>query len=113
MNINCPSLNGRSTVKYSIDVSGSDTKISIRETTGAANTNGNWVKLSDIKAILDREKSFSSTVLYPLLTRNNAGFIMAVLLNEGVIEKEGKRYKLTGTEIGIPERKIPVPERAA
>jgi len=50
--------------------------------------NISWVKLSDIKAILDREKSFSSTVLYTLLTRNNAGFVMAVLLSEGIIEKE-------------------------
>jgi len=113
MNISCLSLDERSTVKYSIDVSGLDTKISIRETTGAANTNGNWVKLSDIKAILDGQKSFSSTVLYTLLTRNNAGFIMAVLLNEGVIERCKKRYRLTGTEIVIQERKIPVPKRAA
>jgi len=90
----CSSLNRRSKVRYCIDVSEGETYISIIGTSGNANTTEDRVVLSEIERNLYYKKNFVSTDLYTLLPRNNAGFVVAVLLNEGIIEKDGKRYKL-------------------
>ena len=86
----CPSLSGRSTLTYQIGSNEKDEiQISILGNTGSGIFNKAPVPLKDIEAILNTDQPITSGTLSSLLegkSSNTAGFLLAVLLHEGLLK---------------------------
>ena len=87
----CPSLSGRSTLTYHV---GCDKAKAIHfrvwANTAAGMFSANWVTMAEVSKLLSKPEKFTSGALQPLFestSRNNAGFTLALLQGEGLIEK--------------------------
>ena len=99
----CPSLSGQSTLTYQIGLEG-DKKVflSLTGNTGKGIFNRDWFDIEEIYSLLaSQKKPVTSGSLHGLLenrSSNSAGFILAILLKEGIlkISPGNKHYNLVG-----------------
>jgi hypothetical protein len=86
----CLSLSGRSTLSYQIACNDKDEIfLSIKDNTGSGIFNKAPVPLKDIESILNTDQPITSGTLTSLLegkSSNTAGFMLAVLLQEGMVK---------------------------
>jgi hypothetical protein len=87
----CPSLSGRSELTYHV---GCDKTKAIHfrvwTNTAAGMFSTTWVTMAEVSKLLSKPEKFTSVALQPLFeatSRNNAGFTLALLQGEGLIEK--------------------------
>jgi hypothetical protein len=91
----CFSLRGTSTLTYDVGV---DTEhqiyIRITKNSGSGTFDGRWISVTELCNAIDANKDrFASTVWKPLFRKkdnNTAGFLMAVLRAEGIVETAAK-----------------------
>jgi hypothetical protein len=99
----CPSLSGKSTLTYQIG-SNSDNEVYIALTgnTGKGIFTPGWIALEEIDSLLASQKkpitSGSLLGLFEGRSSNSAGFILAILLNEGLLKVSpgNRHYDLVG-----------------
>ena len=92
----CKSSSGQSTLTYNIGKVGSDTQFQIEANTGTGFFSKEWISLKDIQEAITKDKPFTSTVLYPLFqgkSINTPAFMLAVLLNEGLVKRSKRCYE--------------------
>jgi hypothetical protein len=91
------SLSNRSTLGYAIGCDESDAiHFSLRSNTAAGMFSKNWIAYSDIADALLRADKITSSKLLPLYantSRNNAGFMLAVLLGERLVYPSERSYQ--------------------
>jgi hypothetical protein len=93
----CHSVSGRSFLSYEVgtDQAGS-TWVRVVKNTGKGFFKPNWIELSAVHKLLEGSDSFTRAKLLPLFigtSINGAGFLMAVLRAEGLIElSNGARH---------------------
>lgn len=92
------SLSNRSTLGYAIGCDDSNAIfISLRANSAAGMFSKNWIAYVDIAdALMQADRITSSTLmpLYESTSRNNAGFMLAVLLGEGLVCPFDRYYVL-------------------
>ena len=91
----CPSLSGKSKLTYEIGA-GADSNICVRVTknTGAGMFSKTWVALDQVHRLVN-DKPITSTTLAPLFqggSANSAGFLLAVMKQEGLVQAVGRAY---------------------
>ena len=99
----CPSLSGKSTLTCQIGLEG-DKKVclSLTGNTGKGIFNRDWFDIEEISSLLaSQKKPVTSGSLHGLFenrSSNSAGFILAVLLKEGIlkISPGNRHYNLVG-----------------
>ncbi|MFH1218150.1 MAG: hypothetical protein V1706_16775 [Pseudomonadota bacterium] len=97
-NGSCPSLSGRSTLTYNIGCMGGEIYLRIVGNTEKGIFNKDWIPLAQLDPLLASvEKPITSGLLKAMFngkSANSAGFVMAVLLNEGLmkISKDNLRH---------------------
>ena len=91
------SLSNRSTLGYAIGCDDSNAiHFSLRSNTAAGMFSKNWIPYSDIADALLRADNITSNTLLPLYantSRNNAGFMLAVLLGERLVYPSDRCYQ--------------------
>ena len=92
----CPSLSGKSKLTYEIGA-GSASEICVRVTknTGAGMFSKAWVALDQVHKLVN-DKPITSTTLAPLFkggSANSAGFLLAVMKHEGLVQASGRAYE--------------------
>ena len=91
------SLSNRSTLGYAIGCNDSDAiHFSLRSNTAAGMFSKNWIAYADIADALLRADKITSSTLLPLYantSRNNAGFMLAVLLGERLVYPADRSYQ--------------------
>jgi hypothetical protein len=91
-----PSLSNRSILGYAIGCDESNANfLSLRSNTGSGMLSKNWVAFLDIANALVHADRISSSTLSPLYegtSRNNSGFMLAVLLGEGLVCPLDRHY---------------------
>lgn len=91
------SLSNRSTLGYAIGCDDSGAVfLSLRSNTAAGMFNKNWVAFLDIaEALVNADKITSATLsqVYANTSNNNAGFMLAVLLAEGLVAPSERQYQ--------------------
>ena len=92
----CPSLSGKSKLTYEIG-SGSASEIAVRITnnTGGGMFGKAWVALNQVHRLVN-DKPITSTTLAPLFkggSANSAGFLLAVMKHEGLVQPSGRAYE--------------------
>lgn len=92
----CPKLQRADPLRYEIGLTDDD-KITLRVTEnnrfGGGSFSDQWFLLSEIERVLSRGV-FTSKALSPIVRggdNNNTGFVMAVLLQEGLVKKSKRR----------------------
>lgn len=100
---NCPSLSGLSTLTYNIGCKDDkEVYLCLADNTGQGIFNKGWVSLVQIESLLASKEPLTSGSLHGLFqgkSSNSAGFVLAVLLNEGLIKKSDdnlRHYERTG-----------------
>ncbi len=89
---NCPTVSGKSTLTYQVGCT-ADQVIHLRiyANTAAGFFSQEWVPWGTVEAALSHGGSpFTSMILKPLFqgqSQNNSGFLLAVLLQEGVVDR--------------------------
>jgi hypothetical protein len=82
------SLSNRSTLGYAIGCDGANAiYVSLQSNTAAGMFSKNWVAFAEMADLLLHADKITSSTLLPLYegtSRNNAGFMLAVLLGEGL-----------------------------
>lgn len=94
----CPSLSDKSTLTYHIGSLGSaDIQFRIHSNSGNGFFSKEWVPLANLLELINEtEKPFTWHVLHPLFrgkSVNTAGFLMAALMNEGLVRPLERRYE--------------------
>ena len=92
----CPSLSGKSKLTYEIGA-GSASEICVRVTknTGAGMFSKAWVALDQVHKLVN-DKPITSTTLAPLFkggSANSAGFLLAAMKHEGLVQAVGRAYE--------------------
>jgi hypothetical protein len=91
------SLSNRSTLGYAIGCDDSNAiYFSLRSNTAAGMFSKSWIPYADIADALLRADKITSATLLPLYTntsRNNAGFMLAVLLGERLVYPSDRYYQ--------------------
>ena len=92
----CPSLSGKSKLSYEIGA-GPDSGICMRITknSGAGMFGKGWVELERVHKLVN-DKPITSTTLAPLFkggSANSAGFLLAVMKQEGLVQASGRAYE--------------------
>jgi hypothetical protein len=86
----CPSLSGKSTLTYRIGCKdGNEICLSLAGNTGKGVFNKDWIELEQVHSLLSSQEKITSGSLLGLFegkNSNSAGFILAVLLNEGFLK---------------------------
>lgn len=87
----CASLSGRASITYHVGYRGQqEVCFRIWNTSGKGNFSKEWVCASDIQKVLAQNESVAALTLLPLFkvgrSVNTAGFLLAVLENEGLVE---------------------------
>ena len=101
----CPTLSGKSKLSYVIGTDDNEVYIRIAANTGGGFHSGEWVAVKDIEAALtktpDEITSLNLFKLFRGKSVNSAGFLLAVLKHEGVVQTvKGKKRKHTYIDIG-------------
>lgn len=86
----CPSVSGRTTLNYHIGCrKDGDVCFRVWETSGKGVFSKEWVCASDIHKLLAQHDSLTAPMLLPVFSVgrsvNSAGFLLAVLKNEGLL----------------------------
>ena len=94
----CPSLSERSTLTYHIGCTAeADFLLRVDANSGTGKFNRQWIQLNTILELIAAcDKPFSWAVLSPVFKNqsvNTAGFMMAVLKQEGLVQPLGRRYE--------------------
>ena len=93
----CKSSSGQSTLTYNIGKDQSGIHFRIYGNTGSGFFSKEWISLADIQeAISKSSKPFTSAVLQPLFhgkSINTPAFMLAVLLNEGLVKRSKRCYE--------------------
>ena len=92
----CKSSSGQSTLTYNIAKDGSDIQFQIEANTGTGFFSREWIALKDIQEAITKDKPFTSAVLHPLFqgkSINTPAFMLAVLLNEGLVKRSKRCYE--------------------
>ena len=94
----CNSLSGRTNLKYQIGCNDkNEILFRIKETNGTGIFNKGWHFTADMfELIYEADKPFSWKVLYPMVkgrSVNSACFLMAILLNEGLLTPLDRKYE--------------------
>ncbi len=91
-NDTCPSISGKSTLKYQIGANDDDAiHLRITGSSGGGFFNNEWIAFEKIQALLDShpaEKPITSIILYPLFrgkSVNTPSFLLAALVHEKVL----------------------------
>ena len=92
----CLSVSGKSTLTYHIGCTAeADIQFRVYANTGAGFFSKEWLSLNTIQEAFDKGgKSFTSFALTPLFrgkSQNNTAFLLAVLLEEGLIKPSNDR----------------------
>jgi hypothetical protein len=87
----CPSLSGSSILTYQIGCNDDkDVCLSIVGNTGKGIFNKDWISLEEIDSLMGTEKgpitSGSLKELFVVKSSNSAGFVLAVILSEGLLK---------------------------
>lgn len=94
----CPSLSGTSTLAYEVSTTEQDTCYRVVGNSAAGLFCKDWIPLSSLSPLLTQESISSGTlkVLFPGRSTNSAGFLLAVLVAEGMVRPvEGKSFRYT------------------
>ena len=108
----CPSVSGKSTLTYHIGTAGAGIQIRIHENTGAGRFSNEWLPLKAIEKAVGKTP-FTSTKLYQLFhgrSLNTSAFMLAVLLNEGLVkhsETEKGSYVWTDSSAFMKDKRSP------
>jgi len=97
---NCPSLSGSSTLTYEVGTTEENTYYRVVGNSAAGLFSKDRIPLSQITDLLATGDITSRTlqVLYDGKSTNNAGFLLAVLKAEGIVQLvEGKSFHYTAT----------------
>lgn len=94
----CPSLSDKSTLTYHIGSLGtSNIQFRIHANSGNGYFRKEWVPLANLLELINEaEKPFTWHVFHPLFrgkSVNTAGFLMAALMNEGLVRPLERRYE--------------------
>ncbi len=93
----CTSNSGKSKLTYQIgSVNGTDIYVCVTGNTGTGFYSKEWLSLDDIESICVKGKPFTSYQLLPLLrckSTNTPAFLLAALLNEGLMQKGTKKKR--------------------
>ncbi|MEK6196504.1 MAG: hypothetical protein N2F24_20010 [Deltaproteobacteria bacterium] len=99
----CPSLSGKSTLTYQIACNNdNEVHVALTGNTGKGIFNRDWFDIEEIYSLLSSQKkpitSGSLHGLFENRSSNSAGFILAVLLKEGIlkISPGNRHYNLVG-----------------
>ena len=91
------SLSNRSTLGYAIGCDdNSEIFLSLRFNSAAGMFSKTWIPFADIAKLLSQTERITSSTLLPLYansSRNNAGFMLAVLLGEGLVCAFERHYQ--------------------
>ena len=89
----CPSLTGKSKLTYEIGAGpAADLHVRISRNSGTGYFNSFWVKWTDLLKVLEKARgepitSFTLRPLYAGRSVNTAGFLLAALMNEGLVQR--------------------------
>ena len=94
----CLSVSGKSTLTYHIGCTAeSDIQLRVYANTGAGFFSKEWLSLNTIQEAFDKGgKSFTSFALIPLFrgkSQNNTAFLLAVLLEEGLVKPSNEQRR--------------------
>lgn len=102
----CLSLSGRSTLTYHIGCDKSNAiHFRVWANTAAGMFNNTWVSMAEVSKLLSTPEKITSGTLQPLFqntSRNNAGFTLALLQGEGLIEKSVDNTRMYQTANPAP-----------
>jgi hypothetical protein len=116
----CPSLSGKSTLTYQIACNNdNEVYIALTGNSGKGIFNKDWIAFEEIHSLLAKQEKVTSGSLHELFegkNSNSAGFILAVLLKEGLLKvSPGSRHydfvgqaefrKIVKALIGSPTKK--------
>jgi hypothetical protein len=92
----CPSLSGRSDLTYHVGCHRDTKAIALRlwSNTAAGMFSKDWISMADISQALSGATKITSASLQPLYagtSRNNAGFMLALLKGEGIVASTADR----------------------
>ena len=89
----CPSLSGRSTISYHIGHKDDEVYLRLVENSQAGIFSDEWLPLREVDD-LQAIKSSSIHTLFLRRSFNNGGFMLAVLINEGLVlvTEDARRY---------------------
>ena len=86
----CPSLSGSSILTYQIgSKDGKDIHLCLTGNTGKGIFNKDWISLEEIDSLLANQEKVTSGSLHGLFegkSFNSAGFVLAVILSEGLLK---------------------------
>jgi hypothetical protein len=104
----CPSISGKSTLKYQIGCDADDAiHLRITGSSGGGFFSNEWIAFEKIQALLDKhpaEKPITSIVLYPLFrgkSVNTPSFLLAALVHEKLLRP--MKGKQRCHEVGDPK----------
>ena len=107
-NDTCPSISGKSTLKYQIGADDDDAiHLRITGSSGGGFFSNEWIAFEKIQALLDEhpaEKPITSIVLYPLFrgkSVNTPSFLLAALVHEKLLRP--MKGKQRCHEVGDPK----------
>jgi hypothetical protein len=107
-NDTCPSISGKSTLKYQIGCDADDAiLLRITGSSGGGFFNNEWISFEKIQSLLDEhpaEKPITSIVLYPLFrgkSVNTPSFLLAALVHEKLLRP--MKGKQRCHEVGDPK----------
>lgn len=113
----CPSLSGRSTLTYQQGrTPEADILFRILKNSATGKFNSQWVSLTKIRPLLEATtEPFSWSVLFPLFSKqsvNSAGFLLAILVQEGLVTHEDGKYRMAPQDVAITQQASPKSRRA-
>ena len=92
----CPSLSGKSRLTYEIGAGpASEICVRITKNTGGGMFGKGWVALDEVRPLVT-DKPITSGTLAPLFkggSANSAGFLLAVMKHEGLVQASGRAYE--------------------
>ena len=101
----CPTLSGKSTLTYHLGKSSSDELfVKVSANTGGGFFNEEWISLESIREALEKqtEETITAVALYPLFrgkSVNTPAFLLAVLIQEGLVHSGAVPFAQTAYEI--------------
>ena len=94
----CPTLSKKSELKYSVGVDAAKaTYLRVNSNDGGGFFSGEWLAWKDIQLAIEEAEPVTSICLRPLFkgkSVNTSGFLLAVLVAEGLLESLPKKVRL-------------------
>ena len=92
----CPSLSGKSKLTYDIGTGvASEIAVRITKNTGGGMFGRGWVALDEVRPLVTDKPITSGTLsaLFKGGSANSAGFLLAVMKHEGLVQAVGRAYE--------------------